>query len=100
MTTNEVYKIVKDNPKYEVSNHGNVRTFNNYFDKYYDLSPIRMKSGGYKVNLGDNSRYRFTPYYVNRLVASHFMDDFDSKKPVYHLDKDSSNNHIDNLYQA
>lgn len=38
--------------------------------------------------------------YVSRLVAEHFMTDFDPNKRVLHKDGDSSNNHIDNLYQA
>lgn len=38
--------------------------------------------------------------YVSRLVAECFMVGFDPARHVLHRDGDSSNNHIDNLYQA
>ena len=38
--------------------------------------------------------------YVSRLVAEYFMIGFDPARHVLHRDGDSSNNHIDNLYQA
>lgn len=44
---------------------------------------------------GGKRRYKT----VARLVAEVFLPDFDPDKQVFHKDKDSTNNHISNLYQ-
>ena len=103
MTSEEVYVVVKDNPKYEVSNYGNVRKII-YNPSNKILKPIKTNYGYYKVNLdideSTKSRNRkFKQYLLSRLVADHFMENFDSTKQVHYIDKNNANCRIDNLYQ-
>jgi len=90
----EVYKTITRNPKYEISNLGNVRRS----DNKKEIHPIKMKNNVFKVNLYYEPK-SYTQHTLARLVAEHFMENYDSNKNVKHIDKDKSNYKIDNLFQ-
>ena len=78
-------------PNYMVSDHGRVK--NVKFDKI--LKPSMVKSG-LSVKLYEDHRSHVK--LVARLVAEGFSTEvMNSSMVVRHIDKDRSNNHIDNL---
>lgn len=89
----ENWKVIKDRPKYEVSDHGRVR--NRKTGRV--LSPDMYKHKGYEfVGLcGENDRKM---KFVHRLVAEAFIDNDDPDCiEVNHIDGNKRNNHVDNL---
>lgn len=84
----EYWIDVKEDPKYEVSNLGNVRK--------KSTGKLMRKSlnrdGGYqRVSINGNHRY------VHRLVADAFFDGDHTDLDVNHIDGNKQNNHIGNL---
>lgn len=78
---------------YEVSIDGNVR---NSCSKRELVQTMGNGQGRYrKVSLGVNNRQL-----VHRLVATEFIPNPNNKPHVNHLDKDTTNNHVDNLQWA
>ena len=89
---------------YEVSNTGQVRSFDRYV-KYSNgrihlhkgkvLSPIKDKDGYLQVNLCNNGKIHQIK--IHRLVAQAFLLNPDNLPQVNHLDEDKTNNSVDNL---
>lgn len=88
--THEVWKVIKDFPKYEVSTYGNVR----HIKKQRMLKP--GFSGDYKfVNLTLDAKKKNLK--VHRLVAITFISNPKNKKTVNHKDHNPLNNNVTNL---
>ncbi len=92
---------------FEVSSFGNFRSkdhmvlqksgtsfrISTYLGK--DLHPSKTKDGRLKITLRLNGKK--TTLSVSRIVAKHFLEDFDISKRVTFIDGDSTNCRIDNL---
>ena len=98
--------------KYQVSNMGRVRSLDrlvpaacalskgnqvvNYLRKGVILKPHIAGKSGYQyvaLSIGDKPKN----YTVHRLVARAFVQNFNNKPEVNHIDEDKSNNRADNL---
>jgi len=91
----EEYRVIKQFPRYSVSNLGNVK--NNMTGK--TLSQ-RLASNGYlRVNLRTGLIKYEKPSVrsVHRLVAEAFLPPVEGKTYVNHKDCDKTNNNVDNL---
>ena len=88
----EQWKPINSNNAYEISNFGNVRKT----DTKKNINPIQMNNGCYKVNLyyAPKSYHQHT---MAKLVAEHFLENYDPHKNTKHKDKNKSNYRIDNL---
>lgn len=91
---NEVWRVIEDNPDYEVSNLGRVRSKET---KVLKEIHVYEKEDGYKTLLVClNSK----PLKPHRLVAKAFPEicgNWFEGCEVHHLDKNPANNHADNL---
>lgn len=88
----EEWKIISENNNYEVSNKGNVR--NNHTK---ELIKSRKNRGGYiLVSLKGKKRNNL----VHTLVAKAFMPNPEMKPTVDHIDRNRSNNNMENLRWA
>lgn len=83
----EIWKTIKADPKFEVSNTGKVRRTS---DKSVLKGSYTQKGNYYRVHL--NKFYR-----VHILVAIAFIPNPHNLPDVHHKDKDTTNNHMDNL---
>lgn len=87
----EQWKIVKQNPKYEVSNLGRVRNVKTREFKSTSLN----KEGYVRVSLWDDGKS--TSVAVHRLVAEAFIENPENKPLVNHKDSVRHNNMYFNL---
>ena len=87
----EKWKTINDNPDYEISNHGRVKSNKN--NKTIYLKPGVGSHGYYVVSLDSKS------HMVSHLVWDTFGTDKRDghKRVVDHIDSDKLNNHINNL---
>ena len=99
----EIWKQVKDNSKYEISNFGRVRSLYiwNINTKKYELrdKPLILKTQIYKgyekLRLSKDTKKPIK--YIHRLVAEAFIPNPNNYKEVNHIDSNSLNNKVDNL---
>ena len=91
---NEIWVNIENyNGKYQVSNYGNVRKLEKNKIRYLFL---RKDSGGYlQVAICYNKKKTF--YLVHRLVAIAFIPNPYNHKKINHIDKDKTNNNVNNL---
>lgn len=91
----EEYRVIKEFPRYEVSNKGNVR---NAVTKQI-LSKRLTTNGYYRVNvrLGNVKREKPSVRNVHRLVAMTFIDNPNNYPCVNHIDGNKLNNDTSNL---
>ena len=95
----EIWKDVSGfNGKYQVSNLGNVKSFNRRFHKGEPFM-LKLRDGGkgyYKVVLyGDNNQKRQVE--IHRLVAETFIPNPLNLNCVNHIDGNKTNNSVSNL---
>ena len=103
----EQWKVIKDFPKYAISNYGNIKSLywqNNINGKLYPreklLIPIKRKDGYMKVNLhNDEYKGRGKGYkcLIHRLVAEAFLENPKNLSEVNHKDGNKENNKVGNL---
>lgn len=81
---------------YQVSNHGNIRSFQ---PKGNGSIPHGMKlhekRGYYQVGLRNNSKKKY--FAVHRIVATAFIPNKDNLPCINHKDENKLNNHVENL---
>jgi hypothetical protein len=88
----EEWKEVIDFPGYYISNFGNLKS-KRFPNKL--LKPNILNNGYYQHKFfKDDKCYTFK---TSRLVAKHFLEEFDDKLQVDHIDRNKINNHISNL---
>lgn len=89
----EIWKNIKGfEGKYKVSNLGNVYSYKSH----RNLSPYSDKKGYLRVDLFCNKGKRKTKK-VHRLVAEEFITLNNDLRQINHIDKDPSNNNVNNL---
>lgn len=92
--TEEVWKVIKNFNKYEISPNGNIRNK----ETLKEISQKSLDKDGYPtVKLYDNNKTR-KKVYVHRLVAETFIPNPEELKSVGRKDSDKFNNSISNLY--
>jgi hypothetical protein len=83
----EIWKKIKQNEDYEISNYGRV--------KYLGcIKSVTLRKDNYCYVYLKNSQKN---HLIHRLVAQEFLTNFDCKKMVNHIDFNKTNNHVDNL---
>jgi hypothetical protein len=92
--TTETWAKIPSFSKYEVSTLGNVRGLRG------QLNPAISNAGYERVGLYHDDRGKRSLRSVHRLVAETFLDDWDPKKTVDHVDRDKRNNRVENLRMA
>lgn len=97
-------EIWRDIPNYEglyqVSNLGNVKSLyrlanNNHIIHEKILKPQRNYNGYLIVNLYKNNKMK--PKLIHRLVGKTFIDNPNNFNYINHIDKNKSNNNVNNL---
>ena len=86
----EIWKVIARQPKYEVSNMGNIRRS----DTGRLLKPRFQVNGYLRVNFGKDTQL------VHRLAATAFLKPDAARPTVNHLDGDKTNNEACNLAWA
>ncbi len=93
----EVYKVLKYNNKYSVSNKGNIK--NNKTNRILKLTKSNRDKYLYTSLLNTvNKVKKISKYFVHKLVAEHFIENKNGFKYVKHLNKNKHDNTIENLY--
>lgn len=88
----EEWKPVTENYNYEISSNGNVRGKR----EKRVMKPI-LSGGYYSISLGMNPRKTFK---IHRLVAKAFISNPGNKLSVDHIDRNRTNNNVNNLRWA
>jgi hypothetical protein len=88
------WKPIENYPKYEISDCGMV--LSHYSGNI--LKPQKNSLGYLHVILCKNGKRKTCR--VHRLVAEAFIENPENKREVDHIDRDKTNNHIDNLRWA
>lgn len=103
----EIWEYIPNFPDYQVSNLGNVRSLDrkikqwNRFDNIERiyigklLKPKITNRGYLSVGLTINGKTKHC--LIHRLVAKCFLDNFDERLTVDHIDCNKLNNNVDNL---
>ncbi|KAL4469113.1 hypothetical protein ABPG72_001148 [Tetrahymena utriculariae] len=87
----EEYKQIKNFPNYYISNLGNVKKI----IKGKESQVSTLQTSVRLIDQNNKSRQQS----IRKLVAQHFLDNFQPIFRVYNKDKNIYNNRIDNLYQ-
>jgi hypothetical protein len=90
----EIWKDIQEyEGLYQVSNLGNVKSIHN--SKTIILKPRKIKDGYLMVSLYKHNKPKNCQ--IHRLVAKHFLNNYDEKLEVNHIDYNKENNTVDNL---
>lgn len=85
----EVWKQLKENSNYYISNFGR-------FKSKRKLLKLNINDRGYKYcNISTNGNVSKVKIHI--LVAKYFIENFYNKDTVNHIDKNKLNNHFNNL---
>ena len=91
-TNKEIFKDIKGYPGYQISNQGRLWSIKS--QKY--LSPFTNNSGYKMINIIAANGKRKGEL-IHRLVALAFIDNPEKKPEVNHINRDKTNNSVDNL---
>lgn len=92
----EIWKKIDGFENYEVSNYGNVRSLNyNNQNIIKILKPVICSNGYYGVGLSLNGKSK--TFSIHRLVAIRFINNYDNKKEVNHINGIKTDNRVENL---
>lgn len=89
----EEWKEIIDYSGYFISNFGNVKGIR-FKDRLMKQNP---NPKGYLHICMCNENERNKSFGIHRLVAKHFLEDFDENLYTDHIDRNKTNNHISNL---
>ena len=78
---------------YQISNHGNVKSFHTGKEKI--LKPSKNHKGYMHVGLSKQGKIKY--YLVHRLVAMAFIENPQNLEQINHRDECKTNNHVTNL---
>lgn len=81
-----------------VDSYGNVCTLDSK-DNHIPIKTLYKKREGWAAYIFIRVQGKRRHIRIGRLVAEAWLEDFDPRKYIFHHDEDSSNNHVDNLYQ-
>jgi hypothetical protein len=87
----EIWKTYTNDPRYEVSSYGNIRTTKTSKLRKFRKNP----TGYYRFNIRDKDKH--LTLMVHRVVALTFIANPLNKPHINHIDNDPTNNHINNL---
>ena len=96
----EIWKKIEGFEFYEISNMGNLRSYwnnrHNRKEEPHLIKPWRLNHGHLVVSLStkETKNQRFL---IHRLVAAAFLDKPDDMDVVDHIDRNPSNNSVENL---
>lgn len=93
MEKQEEWKVTSEDDNYEISNLGRVKN-----RKTGRILKSHINGGYIQVSLCKNGKRRTIK--VHRLVTTEFIENKEQKPQVNHLDKDKTNNSVDNLEWA
>ena len=93
--TEEIWKVIKDFPLYQVSNLGRVKTTKRFGSSGGLLKLIVGSTGYHYVTLRTKPRRKFAT--VHRLVLTAFRGECPSNMNARHLDGIRTNNRLENL---
>lgn len=89
----EIWKVINDFPRYEISNFGRVISNVGKHSKLLNFND--NGKGYYFVDLWNKNGHKLL--LVHRLVAEHFIDKVKNKDFVDHINGNTKNNHYTNL---
>jgi hypothetical protein len=92
----EKWKTVKGFEDYKISNFGRIKSLKNNRTR---ILKHGSNPSGYCISSFFVNGKQFS-FLTHRLVASHFLTNYKSKKEVNHRDGDKKNNHVFNLEWA
>lgn len=92
---NEEWKTITDFPKYEVSDHGNVRVK----ETKYIMKPFTNEAGYLRISIS-NDVIKRKKFYIQRLVAIDFLPNPENKQTVNHINNNRMDNRLCNLEWA
>jgi hypothetical protein len=87
------WKTIENYPKYKISDCGMVMNSRGWI-----LKPVKDGDGYLKITPYVNGKKKNCK--IHRLVAEAFIPNPENKREVDHIDRDRTNNHIDNLRWA
>ncbi|PLR84299.1 hypothetical protein CVD25_21465 [Bacillus canaveralius] len=94
----EIWKDIEGyNGKYQVSNHGRVKSTDYYYTGKEKVLKITPYNGYRKVGLAKDKNDTMTLFNVHRLVATAFIPKVEGKPLINHIDGNRANNHVSNL---
>lgn len=95
-TADEEWRVIKGYEKYQVSNHGRVKSFNKHNHREEKIMSLTNNGYGYLIVCLRDGNCRKN-HYVHRLVAEAFLDNPNNLPQVNHKDYNRKNNHVNNL---